>query len=284
MGIINVNDVKEKKTINTIICGRNKMTIKKRLIFICGLCSMESERTVMETARYLKYVTSKYNVDFIFKVSIDKANRTSLKSFRGLGFQEGMDILRKVKKEYNIPILTDIHHPYQAEMLKDVVDIMQIPAFLCRQTDLVVAVGRNAKMVNIKKGQFLAPEDMRHIITKIKLTGNKNILLTERGTCFGYHNLIVDPRSFLIMKKTGYPVIFDVTHSQQKPSISSITGGSTEYVIPMAQGAVAMGVDGLFVEVHPEPKEAKCDRATALHIGEVEPLLKAVLKIREVIE
>jgi len=259
------------------------MSIKKRLIFIAGLCSMESEQTVMDTVKYLKYVTSKYPVDFIFKVSFDKANRTSLKSFRGLGVDKGIEILKKVKKEHNIPILTDVHHPYQAEMLKDVVDIMQIPAFLCRQTDLVLAVGRNAKTVNIKKGQFLAPEDIQHIITKIESTGNKNILLTERGTCFGYHNLVVDPRSFLIMKKTGYPVIFDVTHSQQKPSQGKETGGSTEYVIQMAKGAVAMGVDGLFVEIHPEPKEAKCDRATALHIADVEPLLKAVLKIREVI-
>jgi len=259
------------------------MSIKKRLIFICGLCSLESERTVMDTARYLKYVTSKYPVDFIFKVSFDKANRTSLHSFRGLGVEKGIEILKKVKKKFKINILTDIHHPYQAEMLKDVVDIMQIPAFLCRQTDLVLAIGRNAKMVNIKKGQFLTPTDMKYIIEKIESTGNKNILLTERGTCFGYHNLVVDPRSFLIMKKTGYPVIFDVTHSQQKPSQGRETGGSTEYAIPMAKGAVAMGVDGLFIECHPCPDKAKCDKATALHIADIEILLKEVLKIREVI-
>ena len=256
--------------------------IKKRLIFIAGLCSMESERTVMETARYLKYVTSKYPVDFIFKVSFDKANRTSLKSFRGLGVDKGIEILKKVKKEYNIPILTDVHHPYQAEMLKDVVDIMQIPAFLCRQTDLVLAVGRNAKTVNIKKGQFLAPKDMIYIIEKIKSTGNDNIMITERGTCFGYNNLIVDYRGMLEMKKFGYPIIFDATHSQQKPSKGKETGGSIEYVIPMAKGAIAMGVSGLFIECHPCPKKAKCDSATALHIADIEVLLKEIMKIREV--
>jgi len=259
------------------------MSIKKRLIFICGLCSMESERTVMDTTKYLKYVTSKYPVDFIFKVSFDKANRTSLKSFRGLGVEKGIKILKKLKKKYRVKILTDVHTVDQAIKLSKIVDIMQIPAFLCRQTDLVLAVGRNAKMVNIKKGQFISPKDVIHIIEKVKSTGNNNIILTERGTCFGYNNLVVDYRGMLVMQKFGYPVIFDCTHSQQKPSESTETGGSTEYVIPMAQGAVAMGMSGLFIECHPCPKKAKCDKATALHIADVEVLLKEVLKIMEVI-
>ena len=245
---------------------------------------MESERTVMETARYLKYVTSKYNVDFIFKVSIDKANRTSLKSFRGIGVDEGIEVLKEVKKEYKIPILTDVHHPYQAEMLKDVVDIMQIPAFLCRQTDLVLAIGRNAKMVNIKKGQFLEGNDIKYIIEKIESTGNKNIILTERGTCFGYRDLVTDFRNFIKMKTTGYPVIYDMTHSQQQMSANKgKSGGHREFAIPLAKGALATGyVDGIFLECHPCPEKAKCDRATALHIAEIEPLLKELMKIWEI--
>lgn len=252
-----------------------------KLIFICGLCVIEDEATTLKVSKSLKKLTSKYNVDFIFKASFDKANRTSLDSFRGLGEQKGFEILKKVKKEVDCKILTDVHYPHQAIVAGEIVDIIQIPAFLCRQTDLVLAVGRTGKIVNIKKGQFLAPEDMRHIITKVKSTGNDKIFLTERGTCFGYHNLIVDFRSFLIMKKFGYPVIFDVTHSQQKPSIGKETGGSTEFVIPMAKAAVACGVDGLFLEVHPNPSKAKCDSTTSLNLKDVKKLLEEIERIRK---
>lgn len=246
----------------------------KKFIFICGLCVIEDEKTTLKVAKYLKKLTSKYNVDFYFKASFDKANRTSLDSFRGLGERKGFEILKKVKKEVGCKILTDVHNVHQTIIASEIVDVIQIPAFLCRQTDLVLAVGMTGKIVNIKKGQFLAPEDMQHVITKVGLTGNGKIFLTERGTCFGYHNLIVDFRSFLIMKKFGYPVIFDVTHSQQRPSIGKETGGTTEFVIPMAKAAVACGVDGLFIECHPNPEKAKCDRTTSLSLKEVKRLLE----------
>jgi len=252
-----------------------------KLIFICGLCVIEDETTTIKTAKILKKLTSKYNVDFYFKASFDKANRTSLDSFRGLGEKRGLEILKKVKKEVGCKILTDVHNEHQAIIAGEIVDVVQIPAFLCRQTDLVTKVAETSKVVNVKKGQFLAPVDVKHIIKKIESTGNKNIMLTERGTCFGYHNLIVDFRSFLIMKKFGYPIIFDVTHSQQRPSIGEETGGSTEYVIPMAKAAVALGVDGLFLEVHPNPSEAKCDSATSLYLKDVEKLLDEIERIRK---
>lgn len=253
----------------------------KKLIFICGLCVIEDEKTTLKVAKYLKKLTSKYNVDFIFKTSFDKANRTSLHSFRGVGFEEGVRILQKVKTTYNIPILTDVHTPHQAAFAGNKLDILQIPAFLCRQTDLVLAVGSYAHRVNIKKGQFLAPKDVKYIIEKVEASGNHNIMITERGTCFGYHNLVVDFRSFLIMKKFGYPIIFDVTHSQQRPSLTTETGGTTEFVIPMAKAAVACGVDGLFLEVHPNPSKAKCDSATSLNLKDVKRLLEEIEKVRK---
>ena len=193
--------------------------MKKPLIFICGLCVIEDEKTTLKVAKYLKKLTSKYNVDFIFKASFDKANRTSINSFRGLGEQKGFEILKKVKKEVGCKILTDVHNIHQAIIAGEITDVIQIPAFLCRQTDLVVAVGRTGKIVNIKKGQFLAPRDMKYVIEKINSTGNNKIYLTERGTFFGYNNLVIDFRSFSIMKEFGYPVIFDATHSQQRPSL-----------------------------------------------------------------
>ncbi len=260
--------------------------IKRSFILICGLCSLESERLAFDTAQYLKNAMAKFpGIEFYFKGSYDKANRTNLKSFRGVGFKEGMNILRKIKKKLRLKILTDVHTVEQAKIIgeQSIVDVVQLPAFLCRQTDLVIALGKTGKIVNIKKGQFIAPKDVIHIIEKIKSTGNNKIMITERGTCFGYNNLVVDYRGMLEMKKFGYPVIFDATHSQQKPSEGIETGGTREYIIPMALGAVATGADGLFIEVHPEPSKAKCDSATALHIADVEPLLKKIMKIREVI-
>ena len=252
----------------------------RKLILIAGLCALESDDIAVKTALYLKSITSKYDdVDLIFKASFDKANRTSIKSFRGIGIQEGLRILNKIR-QLGIKVLTDVHCPHQANIAKDYVDVIQLPAFLCRQTDLAVAIGKTGKTVNIKKGQFLAPEDIKYIIEKIESTGNKNIMITERGTCFGYNNLITDYRAFIIMKKFGYTVIFDVTHSQQRPSLTNETGGSTEFVIPMAKGAVATGmVDGLFIECHPNPNEAKSDKATSLNFDQVKQLLKEIIPI-----
>lgn len=253
--------------------------IMQKLIFICGMCVIEGETLTYDFAKHLKKIVDKYDVDFYFKASFDKANRTDLDSYRGVGVYKGVRILKKIKEELGVKILTDVHYPHQANIVKSVADVIQIPAFLCRQTDLVVAIGQTGKGINIKKGQFLAPEDIEHVIKKIESTGNKNIFLTERGTVFGYHNLIVDYRSFLIMKKFGYPVIFDATHSQQKPSAGKQSGGSREFTIPMALGAIATGADGLFIEAHFNPPKAKSDKATSLYLKDIDELLKKAIKI-----
>lgn len=259
--------------------------MKKKLIIIAGLCALESEELAFQVAEYLKKVTDKYAVDFIFKASFDKANRTSIDSFRGMEITKAIKLFRKLKEELGIKILTDVHEPQQAKWLAPVVDILQIPAFLCRQTDLVTAIARTGKIVNIKKGQFLAPEDVKHIIKKIESVGNKNIMITERGVCFGYRNLITDYRSFMIMNKFDYPIIFDVTHSQQMKRVgNSKTGGSTEFVIPMAKGAIATGaVSGLFFECHPNPKKSKSDSATSLNLKQSQQLIKETIKLWEFI-
>lgn len=255
--------------------------MKKPFIFIAGLCVIEDEKTTLKVAKYLKKLTSKYNIDFIFKASFDKANRTSINSFRGLGEQKGFKILKKVKREVGCKILTDVHNKGQAIAFGEITDVIQIPAFLCRQTDLVTAVGKTDKIVNIKKGQFISPYDIVHIVEKIESTGNRNITITERGTCFGYRNLVVDFRSFSIMRKLGYPVIFDVTHSLQSGiTLEGQTSGTTEFVIPMAKAAVAYGVDGLFIECHSNPKKAKCDSATSLYLKDVKRLLEEISALR----
>ena len=259
--------------------------MKKPLIFIAGLCVIENSTMTLEVAQELKRITSNYNVDFVFKASYDKANRTSINSYRGIGFDNSMYIL-DILKDTGIKILTDIHNVEQAKRITNLwfIDIVQLPAFLCRQTDLVIALGKTGKTINIKKGQFIAPNDVKYIIEKIESTGNKKIMITERGTCFGYNNLIVDFRSLLIMKKFGYPIIYDCTHSQQLPSSKgNETGGNRDFVIPMAKAAVAIGVDGIFVECHPNPPKAKSDSATSLYLKDVDKLLKEVTKIREVI-
>lgn len=254
--------------------------MKKKLIIIAGLCSIENEKMTYKVAKYLKKATSKYPyINFIFKASFDKANRTSGDSYRGVGEYEGTRIFKMIKQKLGIKILTDVHTPAQAYRMANIVDILQIPAFLCRQTDLVNAVAKTGKTINIKKGQFLAPEDIKHVIDKIEWQGNCNIMLTERGTCFGYRNLVVDYRSFLIMQRYEYPVIFDATHSQQRPSEGMETGGSREFTVPMILGAIATGVDGIFIEVHPNPPDAKSDRATVLNLKEVPKILKKIDKI-----
>lgn len=258
------------------------LNYKDKFIFIAGPCVIESKQATLDIAAYLKDLFSHYPFLFIFKASFDKANRTSLKSFRGPGLAKGIKILEEVKKKLNLPILSDVHCPSQVKDVKDVLDVIQIPAFLCRQTDLILEAAKTKKIINIKKGQFLAPSDVRYIIEKIKSRGNGNIFLTERGSCFGYNNLVVDFKSFLIMKKFGYPVIFDVTHSLQKPSAESgISGGDREFALPLSMAATAAGIDGLFMEVHPQPKSALSDKHTSYPLNKLENLLKKILRVRE---
>lgn len=253
----------------------------KKFIIIAGLCVIENETPILAVARHLKTIMDKYpEIDYYFKSSWDKANRTSYDSYRGIDIVDATELFKQIKKELNLKILTDVHETAQVQKIYDSVDVLQIPAFLCRQTDLVMEVGKSNCIVNIKKGQFLAPEDVEHIIKKIEATGNHKIMITERGVSFGYHNLIVDYRAFMKMSKFGYPVIFDVTHSQQEPSVGKETGGSTEYVIPMAKGAIATGyVDGLFFECHPDPTNALSDKATSLNYEQVEQLIKESVEL-----
>ena len=261
------------------------MKAKNKLIFIAGPCVLESKTLTMEVASYLKELTSGYPVDFIFKASFDKANRTSVKSYRGPGLNKGIKVLEEVKKKVKIPVLSDVHSAEQIAAVKHVLDIIQIPAFLCRQTDLVIEAAKTGKSVNIKKGQFLAPYDVKYIVAKVESTGNKNILLTERGSSFGYNNLVVDFRSFLIMKKLGYPVIFDVTHSLQRPSAKAgVSGGDREFTKALSLAGVACGIDGLFMEVHPDPKSALSDKHTSYHLNKLKSILDEAVKIREVIK
>jgi 2-dehydro-3-deoxyphosphooctonate aldolase (KDO 8-P synthase) len=219
-------------------------------------------------------------LDFYFKASFDKANRTSINSYRGLGFEKGLEVLKKVKEDLNLKIVTDIHEPFQAQPVSEVADIIQIPAFLCRQTDLLVAAARTGKIINVKKAQFLAPWDMRHVVNKIEESGNKNIMLCERGSTFGHNNLIVDMTSIIEMKKMGYPVIFDATHSVQKPGgLGDATGGNREYVEYLAKAAIAVGADGLFLEVHPDPDNAKSDGPNMLKLSNFRSVLEKIIKV-----
>lgn len=257
---------------------------RDELIFIAGPCVIENQKLTMDIASCLKDITKKLPVRFIFKASFDKANRTSVKSFRGPGLIKGLKILEKVKREVNVSVLSDIHSPGQVKLASKVLDVIQIPAFLCRQTDLIIEAAKTKKMINIKKGQFVAPADLQYAIEKIRSTGNKRILITERGTCFGYNNLVVDFRSFLIMKKFGFPVIFDVTHSLQRPSAKGgISGGDSEFIEPLAKAGVASGINGIFMEVHPKPKMAQSDKHTSYPLAKVEGLLKKILAVKAVI-
>lgn len=239
------------------------------LTLIAGPCVIESE----EHCHYLAWEIGKIAGPFVFKASFDKANRSSVESYRGPGFEEGCRILAGLRKD-GYTVLTDIHDPWQAERVAECADILQIPAFLCRQTDLLVAAGRTGRVVNIKKGQFVAPEDMRHAVEKVTSTGNERVSLTERGSSFGYHNLVVDMRGLVIMRDLGYPVIFDATHSVQLPGAGgSTSGGQPRFIEPLARAAAAVGIDGLFVEVHEAPERAKSDGANALRLDQLEGLL-----------
>lgn len=251
---------------------------------LAGPCVIESEEMTMKIAQALVRITENKNVDFYYKASFDKANRTSISSFRGLGIEEGVRILRKVKDTYNVNIVTDIHEPWQADIVADVADIIQIPAFLCRQTDLLVAAAKTGNVINVKKAQFLAPWDMKNVVTKIEESGNKNIMLCERGTSFGYNTLVVDMTSLIEMKKFGYPVIFDATHSVQKPGGHGCsTGGNREYVRYLARAATAVGIDGMFAEVHPNPDRALSDGPNMLALDMFEEVLDEVLAVYELI-
>jgi len=269
---------------NPVNIGTLKLGDGRSLFLIGGPCVIESEELVLRTAEALKKVTSELNMPFIFKSSYDKANRSSINSFRGPGVEKGLRILQKVKEKVEVPVLSDVHHPAEVNQAAQVLDILQIPAFLCRQTDLILAAARTGKPVNVKKGQFLAPWDMRNIVEKITSTGNHQVLLTERGTSFGYNNLVADMRSIPIMKQLGYPVIFDATHSVQLPgSKGDTSGGQREFVASLARAAVAAGCDGLFMEIHPDPDTALSDGPNMVPLDDVKKLLEQLKRIYEVV-
>lgn len=257
----------------------------EKLLIIAGPCQIESLEHSLMIARYLKEVTADLPVSLVFKSSFDKANRTSGKSARGIGIQEGLEILSKIRDEVNIPVLTDVHTEEQAKTAGKVVDVLQIPAFLCRQTDLLLAAGKTGRCINVKKGQFLHPSDMRFVAEKIASTGNNKILLCERGTSFGYRDLVMDPRSLIMMRECGYPVVFDATHSVQQlgGGGGGSSGGARHYVEALARAAVAVGVDGAFIECHQDPDNAPSDGPCMLPLPQVKPLIAKLCDIRRVV-
>ncbi|MDQ7799342.1 MAG: 3-deoxy-8-phosphooctulonate synthase [Candidatus Edwardsbacteria bacterium] len=254
------------------------------LALIAGPCVLEDEAVVMRTAEEIKKISEKLKIGLVFKSSYKKDNRSSAKSYQGPGLENGLKLLEKVKKQFDLPVLSDVHYPEEVAACAQVLDIIQIPAYLCMQTELTLKVAQTGKVVNVKKGQFLAPEDVGHIVKKIEETGNTNILLTERGSCFGYHNLVVDFKSLPIMRTLGYPVVFDVTHTIRKygkPS-SDPAGGSPEFIEPLARAGVAAGCDAIFIETHPRPCEAKCDAASMLELSKLERLLESLIELDQV--
>lgn len=259
------------------------------LFLIAGPCVIESEAHALKMAEAISAVTRELRVPYIFKASYDKANRTSLKSFRGPGVKEGARILRKIAERHRVPVLTDIHEPEHAEPIAEAVDVLQIPAFLCRQTDLLVAAAKTGRAINVKKGQFVAPWDMRHAVQKIHDSGNDRVILTERGSSFGYNNLVVDMRSLAIMRKLA-PVVFDATHSVQLPSAGGSengkpqqSGGQPEFIPVLSRAAVAVGIDGIFMEVHDNPAQAKSDGANALPLSELKSTLERLLAVHRAV-
>lgn len=262
--------------------GNVKIGAANPVVLIAGPCVIESQDSCLDTAAKIKEIASKFCVPFIFKSSYDKANRLSVDSYRGPGLKNGLEVLKKIKQKLKVPILSDVHCQKDIALVKDVLDIIQIPAFLCRQTDIVLAAARTGKVVNIKKGQFLAPWDILPIIKKIESTGNKNIIITERGVSFGYNNLVTDFRSLAIMRDFGYPVIYDATHSVQIPGgRGTCSGGEREFVDDLSRAAVAFGCDGLFLEVHANPDKALCDGQNMVDLKELVKILKEVKAIEE---
>ncbi len=273
---ITMNDNHEVK-VNNILFGD-----KHPLVLIAGPCVIESEYDCCRLAEKIKDIACKTKIPFIFKASYDKANRTSIKSYRGPGIKKGIKILSKIKKQIGVPIISDVHCSREIDIVKETLDVIQIPAFLCRQTDLILNAAKTGKPINIKKGQFLAPWDVKSIVEKVLTTGNKNLIFTERGTMFGYNNLVADMRSIVIIKKMGYPVIFDSTHSVQLPGgMGSTSGGQREMIAPLISAAVAVGCDGLFIETHEKPGKALSDSASMLPLRKLSPLIKKAIRIRD---
>ncbi|PKO09631.1 MAG: 3-deoxy-8-phosphooctulonate synthase [Chloroflexi bacterium HGW-Chloroflexi-2] len=269
----------EYKKIETVELAPGIILGGEKPVLIAGPCVVESEKITIKTAEKLKEITQRLDIPFVFKSSYDKANRTSGTTFRSIGFEEALKLLQRVRKEFDVPVLTDVHESNQVESVAQVVDVLQIPAFLCRQTDLLFAAGKTGKAVNIKKGQFMAPEDMRYSLDKVRRTGNEKVCLTERGTSFGYHTLVVDFRSLPIMRQFA-PVIFDATHSVQMPGgAGGASSGQREFVAPLARAAAAVGVDGFFIETHPDPDHAPSDGANMVKIDELEKILVKLLDI-----
>jgi 2-dehydro-3-deoxyphosphooctonate aldolase (KDO 8-P synthase) len=251
------------------------------LLLLAGPCALESGDLAWEIAQEMQAITARLGISYVFKASFDKANRSSINSFRGPGPKKGLRILERLRAELGVPVVSDIHEPAQATMAADILDIIQIPAFLCRQTDLLLAAAKTGKVVNVKKGQFVSPWDMEHAVNKLRAAGNERILLTERGASFGYNNLVVDMRSLPAMHSLGCPVIFDATHAVQLPGgAGASSGGQREYIPCLARAAMAVGIDGLFLEVHPDPDNALCDGPNSLPLDAVEGLLQQLLAVR----
>ena len=263
------------------LVGGHEVGDGRPLLLIAGPCVIESEAQALSHARRVKALAERHGVPVVFKASFDKANRTSVRSFRGVGLEAGLAAFQAVRRETGLPCLTDVHEPWQAEPAGRVVDVLQVPAFLCRQTDLVVACARHGRSVNVKKGQFLAPRDMRHVVQKCREAGNENVVLTERGATFGYGNLVVDMRGLVQMRELGVPVCLDATHSVQLPGAAGdATGGERQFVAPLARAAAAVGIDALFAEIHEDPAAARSDGPNSLDFDMADRLLRDVLAIR----
>ena len=266
-------------------CGNIEISNSNKIFIIAGPCQLETEQHAMDMAGKIKEITSKFNMGFVYKTSFDKANRTSLKGKRGMGLEQSLPIFDKIKKELKIPILTDIHNAEQCSVVAPHFDVLQIPAFLCRQTDLLISAAKTGKIINVKKGQFLAPWDMVNVTKKIADSGNNNILVTERGASFGYNTLVSDMRSLPIMAKNGYPVIFDATHSVQQPGgLGETSGGQREFVEYLARAAVAVGVAGVFIETHQDPDNAPSDGPNMVPLDKLEKLLSQLFEIDNLIK
>lgn len=269
---------------NTVKVGNFEIGAGNQLTLMAGPCVLESMERCLYIGRTIKDITTRLGIPYIFKASFDKANRSSFNGFRGPGMEKGLEMLQKIKDELQVPIVTDIHEPSQAEPVAKVADVLQIPAFLCRQTDLLYKAAQTGRVINVKKGQFMAPNDMRNVVDKLHEGGCSQMLLTERGASFGYNNLVVDMRSFPIMRSFGYPIIFDATHSVQLPGgAGSCSAGNREYVEYLTRAAIGCGVDGVFMEVHDNPEEALCDGPNSLYLDKLEDLLKDALAIYNIV-
>lgn len=254
------------------------------LMLIGGPCALESEELAREVASTMKEICSRLGLNYVFKASFDKANRTSITSYRGPGLESGLEILGRIREDLQVPVISDIHEMHQVEPAAEVLDIIQIPAFLCRQTDLLAAAAKSGKPVNVKKGQFVSPWDMKNVVNKLRESGSDKVMLVERGASFGYNNLVVDMRSLPVMRSLGCPVVFDATHSVQLPGgAGGSSGGQREFIAPLARAAVAAGIDGLFMEIHPEPEKALCDGPNSIPLAEIEEILQQLLRIRQAV-